>query len=310
MVLGPLVVFIVACILLGVSSSWLVALLGRFSFYLKAGYYTVTSLLMAVATSFPELFVGINSALKSDASLTFGNVIGANILNLTLIVGVATFLSGGIFMRAKTIKKDQWFVLLLGILPFVMILFDGFLGRGEGIVLVISFVLYQIYLFKEERGVPDIHEKKGWSVFDTVVGFIVALILLFGSAYFVVNSAKEVAIYLSIPEILIAIFMVSIGTTLPELAFAVQAGRAKKGAMVLGDAIGSVVCNSTLVLGIASIVKPLAISFLSIFSGVIFLIMTLLLFSAMVGRDSRLTMNRAGVLVLFYAVFVMIEFFL
>src|SRR3989344_3336763 len=143
------IIFIAGLILLVRASGWLVSLLTWMARYLKMSEYTAAFILMAAATSVPELFVGINSALTGFPELSFGNILGANLLNVTLVLGVAA-LFRAITLEDERITHGASFVFTLTLTPLIM-LFDGVLSRIDGALLVLIFFAYLRYLFVTSR---------------------------------------------------------------------------------------------------------------------------------------------------------------
>lgn len=128
MFLVNILVFIVSCFLLAKSSNWLIRSLVRISQFLRLKEFVVSFILMAFATSLPELFVGTSSAIHKISELSFGNVIGANVINLTLIVGIAAILARGITLESHIAKRDSLYTAFIAILPAITLM-DGMISR-------------------------------------------------------------------------------------------------------------------------------------------------------------------------------------
>src|SRR4030067_2467784 len=116
------------------AGAWLVKILSKISGYFQVSYFAVSLMIMAVATSVPELLVGINSALDKKTELSLGVVLGSNIADLALVFGVVLILSGGITLTSIIAKREAWYMCLLAILPLIL-LYDRVLSRIDGVIL-------------------------------------------------------------------------------------------------------------------------------------------------------------------------------
>jgi len=319
MVLSMLVIdlalFLLASIVLVSSGRYIVIFLSRISAYIGMTEYVTAFIIMSVSTSLPELFVGINSALKHIPVLTMGNVIGANIINLTLVISVSALLSRGIKIK-EDIKENLLFMFLLASLPIVLIWFGSSLSRLDGLILVSIFFWYVYYTIKQKRVSKVKKNVKNGVVMEfskfmnNVVLLAFSVILLFGSSFFVVRYASSLAVNLGISEILIGLFLVSIATSLPELTFGVMSSLAKKAQMTVGDSIGSVICNSTLVLGVTALIYPISDDFILLFTSLLFMLFSIIIFIIMVRKNNAVSWRNGLLLLLVYILFILFEFYL
>jgi len=312
MLITNLIVFLIACLVLVISGNLLVKTLTKIAAFLKLSEFVVGFIIMAFATSIPELFVGITSALAGKSALALGNVIGANIINLTLVVGIAILLGRGIKIESKKTKTDSLYMVFIAALPMILMIIGGSLSRIDGIILLAAFALYagrilkQRRLFKKE--VEDGIKRK--DIILTTILFVFSLALLFLSARFVVGYATLLSVDLALPPIIVGLFIISIGTTLPELTFGSRAVLAGRSEMALGNLIGSVIVNSTLVLGITSIIYPITANILLFSVSAIFMVIVAFLFATFVESGDRLYIKEGISLILLYIFFVIIEFYI
>ena len=312
MLIVNLILFLISCIVLIISGTLLVKTLTKIASFLRLSEFVVGFIIMAFATSIPELFVGITSALTKNPALALGNVIGANIINLTLVIGIAILLGKGIKIESKKTKTDALYMVGIAALPMVLMVIGGSLSRIDGIILLAAFALYarrilqQRKLFKKE--VEDSIKRK--DIILTTILFVFSLALLFLSARFVVEYATSLSVDLALPPIIVGLFIISIGTTLPELTFGSRAVLAGHSEMALGNSIGSVIVNSTLVLGIASILCPITANILLFSVGAIFMVMIAFLFATFVESGNKLYIKEGISLILLYIFFVIIEFYI
>ncbi len=309
MLIVDLLLLLASCTLLVASGSWLVKLILRIASYLRLSEFVVAFIIMAFSTSLPELFVGIDSAIVGNPSLSLGNVIGANIANVTLVIGIVALLGKGLKIKNPKIGDDSFFMLLIATVPITLMMFDKTLSREDGGVLVFIFMIYIWHLIKERRmmrGVFDRGERKNLAI--NCILFLLSLGLLFLSAHLVVGYATKLAIELSLPSILIGLFLIAIATTLPELIFGIRAILAKKADLAVGDAIGSVVCNSTLVLGVTALISPITNSFTLFLTSAISMVMILFLFMTFIRKRSLSIVEAIG-LIIVYILFIFLEFY-
>ncbi|MBM4402152.1 MAG: sodium:calcium antiporter [Candidatus Cloacimonetes bacterium] len=303
------VLLIVSSILLARAAAALVHALAIIAKYLKLTEFTVSFILMAFITTLPENLVGINAALAKIPTLSLGNVLGSNIVNLTLIIAIPTLLSGGIAVRSIIARRDALYLLFYALLPVILLL-DGTLSRIDGLILLIFYGLYIFRLLRQRTRFQELfNHLEVKSVLREAVVFIVSIIVLLISSKVLVEAAKNLAASFNIPVSLIGLFLVAVGTSLPELAFGLKAVELKHTGLVLGNVLGSVVANSTLVLAVTALIAPITIaSFSLIFSAVAFLIVVLLLFEIGVYTDKKLDVQEGLILLFVYILFIITEF--
>lgn len=304
-----ILIFISAFIVLILSGSFTVNSLTRLSISLRFSFFVLGFILMATATTVPELLVGITSALDRAPSLSLGNVLGSNITNLGLILGLVALFKKKITVASKIIKDDVLYLALL-ILLSLFLLFDGNLTRLEGLILIGGFVVYLAKIISERKEFKAIAENgplfKG--CFLNFLIFTVSVILLILSAKYVVDYGILIAKNLNLPLILFGLSAVAFGTSLPELVFALKAAKADKEEMVLGDLIGACAINSSLILGVTALIYPISeIDFPSFFKAIFFLLLILLIFVLEMRIKGILSRLSAILLILLYFVFLFSE---
>jgi cation:H+ antiporter len=284
----------------------------------KIGKFAITSFLLAFATSVPELVVGITAALEGSPSLALGAILGSNIANISLVIGGATVVGGTLSVAGEFLKLDIFSVFLAGILP-MMLLMDGDLSRVDGVILLFIYGMYNYGLLNKGLRHKSQPSRIVKNFLQNAVSrrvnrwlawlFLGAAMLMF-SADMIVKISSSLATVMGLPVFLVGLFLVAIGTSLPELSFEIRAIRKKQAAMALGDLFGSVVANSTLVLGVVSVISPIRLQngleeylLASAAFGVIFL-----LFWYFVRSKKKLERWEGVVLLLAYGLFVVAEF--
>ncbi|MBR1447615.1 MAG: calcium/sodium antiporter [Prevotella sp.] len=230
--------------------------------------------IVAAGTSAPELFVSVASALQDTPDLAVGNVVGSNIMNTLLIVGVAAMVAPMAISRS-TVKKDIPFSIVASLLLIVLCL-DGFasldlkgntISRLDGVILLAGFVLFMVYTFSVAKKGPaqeDGESKPVMPIWRSVLYVLIGLGgLVVGSDLFV-SSASAVAEGLGVSQSIIGLTIVAGGTSLPELATSVVAARKGQSAIAIGNVIGSNVFNILLILGATAVISPMQIDGITI----------------------------------------------
>lgn len=309
-----LVIFIVACLILVKSADWLVGSLTKISEYFKLSEFVIGFIIMALATSVPELLVGVTSALEEKPLLGLGTVIGSNIIDLTLVIGVAVLLGKGIKLREKTIRRDIFYMMLITSLPIILMFLGNGLSKVDGLILLFFFLFYMWRVFKQKRRFKKIIDHVTREEFTlSTFGFLMSLALLFFSAELVVRFGSLISAELGLPTILVGLFAVAIGTSLPELTFEARGVLAKHEEMIMGDIVGSVVMNTTLVLGVMILLSKEAIimeSPLIFFSSAAFMVIIAFIFMTFAESERGFSWNEGISLILLYAFFMIIEFYI
>lgn len=308
-------VFIVSCLVLFFSSNLVIKALLRIAKFLGWKEFVVAFFAMAFTASLPNLSVGITSALHKIPQLSFGDVVGGNVIDLTLAIALAVlFTKGGILAESRTVQKTSLFTLVAAILPLVLI-FDRNFSRIDAVISIIFFVIYISWLFsKKERfvniynnhKVPPVKEVKLF--FKDLCRIILGFFLLLAAAEGIVRSAQFFAESFHLPIALIGILIVGLGNALPETYLAISLAKKGENWMILGDLMGSVIVPATLVLGIVALICPIEIVNFSPFAiARIFLVISALFFFFFVRTDRKITKKEALFLLLVYFIFVIIE---
>lgn len=226
--------------------------------------------IVAFGTSAPELTVNIFSALKGSTDIAVGNVLGSNICNILLILGITTIIS-----PIKIKKNTQWreipFALLSAIVLGIVandILLDNatngnFITRVDGLILLCFMAIFLVYTFEIARYTSDSETLEAvvpLPIWKSAALIVAGLAGLFFGGQYLVEGAVNIAKLLGMTEKVIGLTIIAIGTSLPELATSIVAARAKKADMAIGNVIGSNIFNTFFILGTTSMIKPLPIS--------------------------------------------------
>lgn len=310
-------IFIVSCLILFWAGRELVKSLTRIAKFLDWREFVVASVLMAFVTSLPELFIGVFSAFHKRPQLSFGVVIGSNIIALTLIVGIGSLLAKQLRFGSKILQRSSFYTAAIAPLPLLLML-DGKVSRWDGIVLFLAFGFYFHRLLSEEERFTKIlsnslrRNRVDFRLFlKDLKMFFGGVFLLLLSAEGIVFSVLRLAEIFNLPLLIIGIFLVALGTSLPEIAFAIESITMGHKEMILGDVMGSVVVNSTLILGVVALMCPFEIStFSPYFTGILFTVIVALSFAIFAKTDRKITKREAILLLSIYVIFVICELFL
>jgi len=312
-----LLVFIISCALLVRSGTWMVRSLTRIARYLKMTEFLVAFILMAFATTIPELFVGIMAALHGQPELSFGNVIGSNIINLTLAVAIGVMVAKGLKCEGAVIQRSSIYTLVIVLLPILLML-DGSISRVDGIILLLALAVYLQRLFYQKERFTRVFSNafnREWDqlrLFLKDFGmFFTGLILLLLSAEGIVWSSTNLAATFNVPLMVIGAVMVALGTNMPEITFGIKAITMGHKDMVLGNLLGAVVINSTLVIAVTVLIFPLRVdSFLPYITGIAFTIGAVLFFTIFSRTGKEISRKEALFLLLIYIAFVVVQIFI
>ncbi|MCA9840093.1 MAG: calcium/sodium antiporter [Trueperaceae bacterium] len=283
---------------------------------LLASRFGISSLVIgltvvAFGTSAPELAATLASALDGAPDLAIGNVIGSNIANVALILGIAALIypvsAGKLFL-----KRDFPVMMAVSLLliPFML---DGVVSRLEGGILVGLLIAYLVYLLKYDQSqlaADDLPSEPKGPVWQNIVLLILGIGLLIAGARLLVIGAIAIATRLGVPEAVIGLTVVAFGTSLPELASSVIAASKKQSDILLGNVIGSNIFNVLAILGITALVKPLAEPFAAIRLDILIMLgfSLALLPLFIVGTRGRLGRVPGGLLFAAYLTYIVLLF--
>jgi cation:H+ antiporter len=305
-----IIIFLSSFFLLFWSSNFLVESLKKISKFLGWKEFVVSFFIVAFSTTIPNFVVDVTSAVNKVPHLALGDVIGTNIVDLTLIVGVSALISrAGLSLPSRTVQGSSIFTILVAILPLILIQ-DGELSWADGILLLFAFLVYLFWLFQKkerfEKIYDGIKEPLTFKFFlKNLLSLIFSISILLLSAQGIVKSALFFSNFLKVPLTFIGALIVGFGTALPEFSFCFQAARKSQDWMIVGDVMGSVILTTTLVLGTVSLISPIKnLNFSQFLVARIFLIISATLFFIFVRTDKKVTKREAIFLIFLYLSFI------
>ncbi|MCL5949517.1 MAG: hypothetical protein M1490_03460 [Candidatus Bathyarchaeota archaeon] len=258
----------------------------------------------------PELSIGILSAFEGSSTFGLGLIFGANVADLTLVIGVVVFVAGEQKITPSMLKNLK--VSFIAVLLPVFLLLDGEISRLDGVFLVGAFVVYVIWLLRSGRGEKGIAERMRLSrkvirLSITVFLLAIGITVLFIGSELVTTSAQELSSVLGLPLFLIGI-IVAIGTCLPEMAFAIRASE-KEGSIGIGNILGNVLADSMLTIGIIAIIYPIRIpNMASPLTAGVFVALSAI-FVYIRSRDGLINKKDAAFLLGVYVIFILLQYF-
>lgn len=298
------------------AANWLVQGVSKVAQYLQWSEFVIAFFIMAIAGSLPNLFVGLSSIAHGIPELSFGDIIGNSVVDLTLVAALAVLVGSDLLAEGKLVQTSAFLTISIALLPLLLIL-DGELGRGDGIALIIIFFGYAAWMFSKrkyyQQTLDENHKPPLKQFRNFMVGFLQIIVggaLLLAAAEGIVTSANFFAQEFSLPIALIGLLGLGLMSALPEIYFAIAAARKGKSWIILGELTGSVIILTTLVLGIIAFIKPIVIEDFSPFAFArFFMILAALFFLIFIRTGRRITKKEALILIALYIAFVGVEIF-
>ncbi len=255
-------IFFVAMAALIYGADFIIKESERIALHFNISHFVIGATLVAFGTSLPEMAASMIASYHNKSDLAVANVIGSVTFNITLVLGV-------VFMIAKKMnpvrdlfaKDSAW--ILMPVIIFLLMSYDGVISRFEGFLFLFMMLAYILFLFsssKEDLEVDDDLAKEKFKWLKTLVLLAVGFILTIGGANFVVESGSNIARMFGVSEWIIGLFLISLGTSLPELVVSLVAIKKGNADLSIGNIIGSNVANFSMVIGGASLLAPLSVS--------------------------------------------------
>ncbi|MEK6862304.1 MAG: sodium:calcium antiporter [Nanoarchaeota archaeon] len=329
-IVEDIIIFLLSLITLIYSGLLVVKSLVKLSYKMHVKEYILSFILLGLSTSIPELFVGITSALQKKPLLSLGNIIGASIMDVTFVSAIGAIIARRIPLKNKMVKSTSIYMVGIVSLMVILALIGNQLSRIDGVILIAVFFFYMSKLYKQKTETKPLGKKTEKKVLEedhegdhrklivfykkirdevwfNFILFIIGISVVFLSAKLVTNSAVGIANDFSLPVLLVGMIIVSVGTTLPELVLEARISLAKRWNMSFGDLMGSVVVNSSLILGIVSLISPIMIDSILFIFGAMFLIVSTAILAIMMNTKKEITWKDGLILLLVYFIFLIVQ---
>ncbi|NPA50457.1 MAG: calcium/sodium antiporter [Epsilonproteobacteria bacterium] len=304
-----IIIFIISLFVLIKGADLLISQAEKIALYFGISQYVIGATLIAIGTSLPEMAASISASINHKPLLALSNVLGSNIINISLVLG-------SVFLFAKKInphrdffaKDSSW--ALFPVLLFIAIIIKGYITIFDGFILIGLMGAYILFLFKNQDEVLELAQEELKDIkkeqFDwkrSLILSIIALILVIKGADYTIESASNIAKSFGISEWIVGILLVAFGTSLPELVVSIMAAKSNKADMAIGNIIGSNMANITMVLGSAALFGKIELNLTKyLFDLSMLVIVTLMLVFI---TANRLYSKPAGIsLLLIFALFI------
>jgi cation:H+ antiporter len=300
-----LILLLSSLAIIAVVSDRIIVYVTKLSSYFGLSEMSAGFILLSVATSLPELFVSSLASLSNQGGLSVGNVLGSNIANLTIILGLAILISRTKITIDSNSEKDLVQFLFLSSLIPLFILQRGSIGPVLGIVLLILFVYFSINISKKAGKISSLGFYRRKEISFIIIKFLIAIGLILFLSKLVVDNGVGIATSLGLPPSVIGATIIAFGTSLPELATTIQALKKRLFGMALGNIFGSCITNLTLVLGIASILSFSQVSVVATGSMLFFTLITALTIWYLISTKKYIGRKISLFIILIYVLFVL-----
>ncbi len=258
-----IVTFVVSLVILIWGADMLISQSERIAKHFGLSEFFIGATLIALGTSLPEMAASVSASIQGHSAISFANIIGSNILNITLVLGLVFLLAKQINPRRDFFAKDSSWA-LFPVFIFILMVIDGTLSRIDGLLLILLMAAYLLFLIRDGKEViaeelsdfeNDASSAFSWvrSSLFLLVGFVAVIL----GADYLVESASSIAHKFGVSEWVIGVIMIALGTSMPELIVSLVATRKGKADMAIGNIIGSNMANISVALGAAAIAKPL-----------------------------------------------------
>jgi cation:H+ antiporter len=250
-----LLIFLISSFVLIKTADELVEASSRIAKSFGLNEFIIGMTIVAIGTSLPELSASITAVLLNSPGIAIGNVIGSNIANILLVIGLIALIKP-ISTKWKEKKKDSIILIIITFLSIIFLITGNSINQIEGFILILFFPISMYFILKEHSVHLNLNKKiilMDW----IIVG--ISLIFLIASSSLFIGSAKNIAIYFSLSETIIGMTLVALSTSLPELVSAGMAALKNKPALAVGDIIGSNLFNISVVLGSTALIQSIPI---------------------------------------------------
>jgi len=285
-IVHPLTIVLLGSLVLYLGGNWLIKSATVIARQFKISPWIIGLTLVAFGTSLPELLVSLYAVLHGSGDIAIGNVVGSNIANVGLVIGIVAMISPIVVYWHKY-RQDIYIMIGLSVL-FVLFALNG-IQRWESVILLMLFIGYLYLLFSIRKDPPDldidINGDSEISWMDIIFDFVLGILFLHLGAKIFVGGAIWIAEILSVPEQIVGLTVVAIGTSLPELVTSLIAIKKGENDLSIGNVVGSNIFNILLVVGVVGTVSSKTIASVTWISLGLMIAMAVFLLLSMLGKD-------------------------
>ena len=299
---------ILALLLVVKSADYSIRYSARLALGLRLSKYTVGFTIIAAISALPETLVAISSALQGIPSFGLGTLFGSNVADLSFVFAMVILLTGRELKIESQVLKNRFYYTGVLAAPILFGL-NGYYSRWEGAGLIAIGLLFYAFILKRSQRDKNSNFSKVqfWVTLKNLLLLILWLAILLLGAYQTVKFSVAAAKLLGVSPIFIAL-IVGLGTCLPELSFSIKAAKRNHENLALGDILGTVITDATIVVGVISLIHPFAFDQRIIFITGLFMLGAIILLSYFMKTGKGLTKPESLLLLLFYLLFVLTEF--
>lgn len=304
--INDLFIFIVALLMVTKGATLATTYAARLAENYRLSKYTVGFIIIAVISILPETFISINAAIEGVPSFGLGMLFGSNIADLTLLFALLVFIAGrSLTVESKIIANHVAYPFIL-MVPLVLG-FNGHFSRLEGVALIIAGgIFYYLALKKGVDGsVPPAPKK---NIVINVLLLLFSMTVMLVGGHFTVTSATSLAVSIGVSSILIGMLIVGLGTTMPEFFFALKSVKKRDDSLAIGDILGTVLADATIVVGILALLKPFSFPINILYVSGMFMVAASFILFAFMKSGRMITKREAIILLVFWLTFVSVEF--
>lgn len=255
--------------------------------------------IVAMGTSAPEAAISISSALKGSADIAVGNVLGSNIMNILLILGLTSLITP-LLVQKSTIRYEVPFLIVISAVFPCLGLFDNVLGRLDGVILWIFFIAYLLYLLRMAKQGADVTEDvdidENAPVWKLLLLLLVGVGLIILGSNLTVDAATFIALHFGMSQRLVGLTIVAFGTSLPELVTCITAARKNSADIAIGNIVGSNIFNMLFVIGTSALITPVAYQAAFLLDSIVAIAVAALLLILVLNKKQ--TLKRSGGLIM------------
>ena len=255
-------IFAVSMVSLVYGADFIINESEKIATHFKIPHFIIGATLIAFGTSLPEMATSITASINNKSDMAVANVVGSVVLNITLVLGTVFIVSSKIRPKRDLFAKDSAWA-LFPLLIFLLVSYDNIISRVEGALFILLMAGYITFLTIDAKELLalEVHDdnKENFKWFKTLLPLIIGFVMVVVGATFTIESGASIARSFGVSEWIIGLFLISFGTSLPELVVSLRAAYKGNADMSIGNIIGSNVANFTMVLGSAAVVSPLSI---------------------------------------------------
>jgi len=267
---------------------------------LRISEFAIGITIIAFGTSAPELVVNIFASISGHHEITFGNILGSNIFNTLMALGVSGIIAP-LIVKKLSVKKEIVMLMFATVVAFLFVFWDNELSTFDGVLMLIFITIFFVYIFGILRTNPlNGEDVKIFSIKMSILMILAGMLGLFWGGKLVVNSSIAIAQHFQVSEKLIALTIVAFGTSLPELITSVMATKKQRFGIAIGNVVGSNIFNLLLVLGVSATISPIKYDPVLNIDFIFLIVITLILGISLLSKKHKISKVEATIFICGY----------